>query len=183
MSSLHSGFQVPPLRKTTIMSVAERARAALRVPPGVFDAERFLESLVEYGIVFDVFDKASAPVPIEVEACWVPGQRTLYIRDTVYDAICQGNPRGRFTVAHEVGHMLLAHQPVLHREPAGRQIPIYANSEWQANTFASAFLMPEEEIRSNGLHSAEDLVNHFRVSMSAAEIRVRTLVGGDRIKK
>lgn len=178
MSSLQSGFRVNPLKKTTIMTFAQNARAAMNIPPGAFDAEHFLESLVEYGIVYDVFDKADALVPSEVEACWVPINRTLYIRDTVYDSICMGAARGRFTVAHELGHILLAHQPTVNREVAGTVIPHYANSEWQANTFASAFLMPEAEIQERNIKSATAIAAHFKVSASAAEIRARTLWGG-----
>lgn len=183
MSSLHSGFRVPPLKKTTITAIAQNARAAMNIPPGPLDAERFLEGLVEYGIVFDVFDRESALVPPEVEACWVPGNKTLYIRDSVYAAICRGEPRGRFTVAHEVGHMLLAHQPTMNREAPGHEIPIYANSEWQANTFASEFLMPEAQMRARNLRKAAAVANHFRVSMAAAEIRVRAVWGGTQPKK
>lgn len=183
MSSLHSGFRVPPLKKTTITAIAQNARAALNIPLGAFDAEKFLEGLVEYGIVFDVFDKESALVPPEVEACWVPGNKTLFIRDSVYASICRGEPRGRFTVAHEVGHMLLAHQPTMNREAPGHEIPVYANSEWQANTFASEFLMPESEMRANNLRTANAVANHFKVSMAAAEIRVRTIWGGSQQKK
>lgn len=177
MSGLHSGFRVSPQSKAKIRAIAQNARAALNIPPGRLDAERLLERLHTYGIVVDVFDRASAPVPSEVEACWVPSSNTLYIRDSVHSEICSGNPRGRFTVAHELGHILLAHQVTVNRETASGTIPRFANSEWQANTFASEFLMPENEMRQKSLHTAAAVANHFGVSMQAAEIRVRNVWG------
>jgi len=177
MSSLHSGFRVSPQSTLKIRTIAQNSRAALNIPPGHFDAERFLERLHEYGIVVDVFDNESAPVPSEVEACWVPTNKTLYIRDSVHAEVCMGDPRGRFTVAHELGHILLAHQITVNREITARPMKAYENSEWQANTFASEFLMPEAEIRARNLRSALELVSHFRVSPQAAAIRVKTVWG------
>jgi hypothetical protein len=177
MSGLHSGFRVPPQSKNKIKMIANNARAALNIPPGPLDAERLLERLHTFGIVVDVFDKASAPVPKEVEACWVPTSNTLFIRDTVHEDICAGEPRGRFTVAHELGHIILAHQVTANRESASVDMRIFENSEWQANTFASEFLMPEAEIRQHNLRSALAVEMHFRVSYQAAEIRVKNVWG------
>lgn len=177
MSGLHSGFRVPPQSKGKIKTIAENARAALSIPPGALNAELLLERLHTYGIVVDVFDKASAPVPPEVEACWVPMSRTLFIRDTVHEDICNGEPRGRFTVAHELGHILLAHQITVNRELASPNMKPYENSEWQANTFASEFLMPETEIRRECLRTARAVAAHFKVSLQAAVIRVKNVWG------
>lgn len=177
MSGLHSGFRVPPQSKGKIKTIAQNARAALNIPSGALNAELLLERLHTYGIVVDVFDKASAPVPLEVEACWVPNSRTLFIRDTVYGDICNGEPRGRFTVAHELGHILLAHQVTVNRELASLNMRKYENSEWQANTFASEFLMPEAEMHQKNLRTTQAVAAHFKVSLKAAEIRVQNVWG------
>lgn len=178
MSGLHTGFRVPPQSKQKLRAIAHNARAALNIPPGPFNGERFLERLHVFGIVVDIFDEDSAPVPAEVEACWVPSNKTLYIRDSVYEDVCAGDPRGRFTVAHELGHILLAHQITVNRELASGSIKPFENSEWQANTFASAFLMPEAEIREKNLRTANAVAIHFDVSQQAAAIAVKTVWGG-----
>jgi len=177
MSGLHSGFRVSPQSKGKIKTIAQNARAALSIPTGPLNAEQLLERLHIYGIVVDVFDKASAPVPPEVEACWVPYSRTLFIRDTVYEGICNGEPRGRFTVAHELGHILLAHQVTVNRELSSSNMKTYENSEWQANTFASEFLMPEAEMFQKNLRTAQAVAENFKVSLQAAEIRVKNVWG------
>ncbi|MFB7764251.1 helix-turn-helix domain-containing protein [Streptomyces xiamenensis] len=53
--------------------------------------------------------------------------------------------RGRFDVAHELGHLVLHND---HREPYG------PDPEAEANAFASAFLMPKAGILAQQLHNA-----------------------------
>lgn len=108
---------------------------------------------------------------------------------TTYSWLEQGYPRGGYFVAHELGHCLLhtdqlmrlaqmpvAHQAAFHR--GGRVVahPVYRDTEWQANAFASAILMP-----ARGLLALEqryrrlcpsDVARHFRVSVLAASYRL-----------
>lgn len=60
--------------------------------------------------------------------------------------------RQRFTVAHELGHLLLGHLDRVHldfsaREGAEGRPGFNASNEKQANAFAAALLMPEEWVR------------------------------------
>jgi hypothetical protein len=94
--------------------------------------------------------------------------------------------RDRFTIAHELGHLFL-HFPKFKRDHPGltmvatRKIdqndPMQKRTEWEANWFAAAFLMPEEAFRQRGAASASaaELANFFGVSQSAAQIRASTL--------
>jgi Zn-dependent peptidase ImmA (M78 family)/transcriptional regulator with XRE-family HTH domain len=74
--------------------------------------------------------------------------------------------RQRFTLAHELGHI------VLHRFPS-------AEMETQANEFASALLMPREdigvELKDLTLAKAASLKPLWRVSMGALIMRASTL--------
>ena len=106
-----------------------------------------------------------------------------------YDWLEKGYPRGGYFVAHELGHCLLhtaqlvrlaqmpkAQQAALHR---GGQVvghETYQDTEWQANAFASALLMP-----ARGLLALEQkcdelspaiVAEHFRVSAQAASYRL-----------
>ena len=106
-----------------------------------------------------------------------------------YDWLEQGYPRGGYFVAHELGHCLLhtdqlvrlarmpkAQQAALHR---GGQVvghETYLDTEWQANAFASALLMP-----ARGLLALEQkyddlspvmVAEHSRVSAQAASYRL-----------
>ncbi|EHQ08327.1 ImmA/IrrE family metallo-endopeptidase [Leptonema illini] len=82
--------------------------------------------------------------------------------------------RDRFTVAHELGHYFL------HAECKG---PFKAErygtgrTEWEANWFASAFLMPAERVAEEFEKntSISDLADIFCVSPSAMEVRLKRL--------
>lgn len=129
---MHEGFPVAPSSRVKIRAHAVHARKVLGLPPGRLDMPRLLDNLTNYSIDYDVFDRHAAPVPKEVEACYVPEERTLYIRDTVYEQMCSGGQRSVFTLGHELGHAVLAHRRTLNRQMAS-SVPTYCNSEWQAN--------------------------------------------------
>lgn len=84
--------------------------------------------------------------------------------------------RDRFTIAHELGHYFL------HSRQG--EIPIRANrrgsepTEWEANWFAAALLMPAEEFRSAwGKRGGKVgvVALDFLVSRDAAAVRAKTL--------
>lgn len=87
--------------------------------------------------------------------------------------------RRRFTVAHELGHMVLGHRDAPRDGPdafrSGTRDPI----ERAANQFAAELLMPAEAVRravvSGRFASLEELASAFRVSPAAMNYRVTNL--------
>lgn len=68
----------------------------------------------------------------------------IIISETVYTDAYNGDPRSRFTIAHELGHAVL-HTPLdgfAIGKDACAYKESYYNSEWQANTFAAELLIP-----------------------------------------
>ena len=107
----------------------------------------------------------------------------------IYDWLEKGHPRGGFFVAHELGHCLLhtdqlvrlaqmpkAQQAALHR--GGQEVghEAYQDTEWQANAFAGALLMPAKGLQileqEHGEFSQDLIVEHFNVSAEAAGYRL-----------
>ena len=106
----------------------------------------------------------------------------------IYEWLEEGYPRGGYFVAHELGHCLLhtdqlvrlaqmpkAQQAALHRGGQVVAHETYQDTEWQANAFAGALLMP-----ARGLLALEQkydelspaiIAEHFRVSTQAASYR------------
>jgi Zn-dependent peptidase ImmA (M78 family) len=83
--------------------------------------------------------------------------------------------RQRFTLAHELGHLLAgdATEPLAESPVApGRQAE---PDEVRANAFAAALLMPEPEVRAAAGLGFAELVVCFRVSPSALAARLRRL--------
>lgn len=121
--------------------------------------------------------------------------RTVTLSANTYARLEDEDGRGRFTAAHELGHVLLhtdelsrttsalvSHSPqqavVLARRS---QIRPFRDPEWQADTFAASLLMPEEMVRRvaslraprGGLVNA--VVRKFGVSQAAATKRLEKL--------
>ena len=175
MTNLQTGFRVPSQTKKTIRRIATNARAALGLPAGRVNWAAFLEELHSYGIVVDIFEASSAPVAQGIEACWVPESNTLYIQDAVYADAVRGGTRATFTIAHELGHVLLAHRRTINRVQETSSVAIWENSEWQANTFAAEFAMPLATIKNRSLLTVRQIADYFGVSQQAAEVRLRKL--------
>lgn len=74
-----------------------------------------------------------------------------------------------FTAAHELGHYLLHTQSVLHRDRPLNGLRITeprGSDEWQADKFASYFLMPTKLVKST--FSRLFLTEHFRITEDTA---------------
>ena len=96
-----------------------------------------------------------------------PDRHLIRLGEEIYDGAVGGDPFSRMTIAHEVGH-LLEHEGVprtLARNAASKSIPAYKSSEWQANAFAGALLMPASKI----LDLTPDKISEFfQVTKTAA---------------
>ena len=84
--------------------------------------------------------------------------------------------RIRFTVAHEIGHIVLGHvQPGEHtqqnREPQPGDSPI----EQAANRFAADLLAPACVLWGLDLHRAEDIARACKISIQAARFRAERM--------
>ena len=179
---LHDGFPVAPSSRLKIRASAQHARQVLGLGPGRIKIPRLLDDLTRFGIYFDVFDHSSGPVPPEVEACYVPEERTLYIRDTVYAEMDKGGMRAVFTLGHELGHAVLAHRRTYNRQSIVG-VPVYSQSEWQANRFSAEFTMPLTEIIQYQLFTPELVANFFGVSPAAARVRLEDLEQHSELRK
>ncbi|TGL28156.1 ImmA/IrrE family metallo-endopeptidase [Leptospira koniambonensis] len=85
--------------------------------------------------------------------------------------------RNRFTLAHELGHYFLHSDEGRIRIQAARRGS--TKTEWQANWFAAAFLMPQEEFLNTLKRYNNDLdfvAAHFLVSRKAVDVRYDSLL-------
>jgi hypothetical protein len=113
----------------------------------------------------------------------------VVLSQETHESLKEDGVRARFTTCHEFGHavlhvgeliklagMPLVGQAAMHRQ---REYPRYYDSEWQANAFAAALLMPERGIRGleakHGFLSDDLIADHFHVSLEAAGYRIIAL--------
>lgn len=95
-------------------------------------------------------------------------------RFDIYLSNYTGPLRDRFTLAHELGHYFLHSMQGKQRLRASRRGR--SQSEWEANWFAAALLMPSEQFRtvwdSLVSKSVDALASRFKVSAQAALYRI-----------
>jgi hypothetical protein len=103
-----------------------------------------------------------------------PELKEMWIREDVYEGARRGVGRDRFTIAHELGHYLLHSGPALARkvQPKGA-LPAYRCSEWQANSFAGALLIPTETVLA--VRDAVQIAEICGVSVDAARVQMDVL--------
>lgn len=105
----------------------------------------------------------------------------IVVRPEVYEAAQRQEPRARFTLAHELGHLSL-HQAFPKAVMArgniyslqDNRVEKFRDAEWQADTFASRFLMPDDLVQD--YDSAEYIETDFGVSRTAAEVRFEQIL-------
>ncbi len=171
------GVKVDPLSKVQISAVATKFRTSVLK----FSADENIDivDLIEnilptkLGVNYDILEKE---VLGPIEAAINPDKGELVIREDVYDALHDPNHpmhgRARFTLAHELGHLVLHEGPALHRQTAMINHRIFEDSEWQADYFASEFLMPTAGCLEL---TAKQIKEHYGVSYTAARIKFEQL--------
>jgi hypothetical protein len=192
------GFRGRPLSYNVIERAACAARTALlphltaiEAVPGLQLFENLDELEIDGGRDVLRVNYAVNHLPTGIEGMSTFDQDRQEILVTLdhatYLALNDGAPRALFCLCHELGHvcvhsMKLVELSSIPHEVAALnrgQIPahrVYEDTEWQANAFAAAFLMPAAGLanleRTRGILTAQELVRRFNVSFDAARIRL-----------
>ncbi|AUH33812.1 ImmA/IrrE family metallo-endopeptidase [Paracoccus tegillarcae] len=174
-SKTHEYEHLPPIpsqaSKSNVWAFAENLRAKVGLTSG-FDLPKLVSrnrGKIEYIGMFD--DDQTDAILVEPDGSFV-----------IHLSSETGALRDNFTVAHELGHLLL-HWPRVKKAHAGNGMRAtrwvdesdrtLVRCEWEANWFASAFLMPKEDFFNayhNGVASET-----FGVTQAAVEVRAKTL--------
>jgi hypothetical protein len=192
------GHESRPLSYAQIEAIAWSVRRSLlpelsptRAVPGIVIFESLNEVSVEsrggptiplnYGI-------GRLPGNFEAWTCYdaTRGEIQIVLDESTHRALRRSNPRALFTLAHEIGHAVLHVDDLVrlsrmdHRitRASSRATPpheIFRDTEFQANAFAAALLMPAlglvELEKRDPWFSADSVRDIYRVSISAAETR------------
>lgn len=163
------GAVVPPQSAGNIALLADEVRKYL----GISDIS-FFPILKVYELLGHIVDGANFEIRTKEEmggdhGRTHPEQKLILIREDVYVGADNNMPRDRFTMCHELGHLLMHQGLSLSRIDPKNPPKIYMNSEWQADKFASFLLMPKHLLkRCNSVSQAMDM---FGVSYEAAFAR------------
>jgi hypothetical protein len=103
----------------------------------------------------------------------LPDKKEIRIKESVFNGACNGDGFHRFTLAHELGHLVL-HKNQQSKAYARGVTPnhkIFEDSEWQADEFASEFLIDSRDL--NGNENYKMISNIYGLSHTAAKEKIR----------
>jgi antitoxin HicB len=198
---------VPEIKETSARSYREIVSGAEALVGNLFPGEVASGRLIPVHELLTparLTQLAGAPVTIEADGDlreeavseYRSGTVAVRLRPDVWEGAKAGSSRFRFTVAHEIAHVVLHRDELIqHRGCAFRDVvtptaklpadvPIYRSPEWQANGWAGAFLMPLSGVRSylrrlrkeRQEFTQEAFAANFQVSLQAASIRLQKLL-------
>ncbi len=165
------GLPVAPRSGDQIEKIGNMLRGGAR---GYLDIVKFAEhTLAEVIDGFDLIPVSPDKLPPCTEALADVTRPIIKVSEHIYDAACDGAHRPRFTIAHEIGHLVLHRNQLSAFARRSEKTPhqAYEDSEWQADTFAGAILAPLIEVRSFG--RIQDISDTYGISYSAATIRYK----------
>ena len=162
---------VAPLSRDQIEKFAVEVRRLLghqdHQPVNMLRLIEFVLPLALEGFEYEIVEDRELG---DAEATTSSTARRIKISSRCYADARAGAARPQFTLAHELGHLLLhCGKPF---EMARGTVKSYADPEWQANYFAGAFLAPASEVKK--CRSVGEIAARFAISGAAAEVRART---------
>lgn len=167
-----SKIKVKGLSRYEIRKICNEIKEKFGLKNKKIDIIKFLELFIlligyEYEIVEDKILRMNY-------ADFNPTEKTLRIRESTYIGAKEGKARDRFTIAHELGHIILhsMYNPDIKFCRLEENIKSYEDIEWQANVFAGEFLVDYSMIKDMAV---EEISEKFGVSKKVAEIQKSTI--------
>ena len=100
-----------------------------------------------------------------------PAENKICIREDIYEKALNDEPFARFSIAHEIGHLLLndVDSISLCRLEHGEKLRAFEDPEWQADCFGGELLAPSYLI---GDYSIEEISEKNGVTKRAAKVQL-----------
>ncbi|WP_295175020.1 ImmA/IrrE family metallo-endopeptidase [uncultured Brevundimonas sp.] len=136
-------------------------------------AEHLLEVALPTVMPNFIYDIRTAKEMAGADGYAAPDRDYIAIREDVYFRARNGSGMDLFTVAHELGHLILHQSENMVLRRSASPPAIFAQPEWQADTFAAEFLMDLRKIRPDD--DATMIQRRFSVSVTAARRRIKFL--------
>lgn len=169
-----NGFIVPPLSWSKIENNTLKWRSILGLEKEpLFPIMEVLEKVLDNKLnLFDLIIAENQEMG-SAEGYTDQSGKAIYLREDVYRRAWEGESRDRFTAAHELGHWDMHTNVQLARVQPEQNVPIFRQSEPQANQFASELLMPARFFSAED--TPETVMLRHGVSYQAAANRLSYL--------
>ena len=170
MSNL--GSEAAPLSNAAIRDYALKIRMACGMSDIPYaNIEYLLDFIVPMGLPDFQYEIMESSRMGTNHGLAIPDRQTIIIRDDVFDRACEGRGRDRFTIIHELGHVLIHTSDRMRLRRGSGPVKTYCDPEWQADAFAGEFLAPKSLAPPNA--TPEKLMQHFGISRDAALTMIR----------
>jgi Zn-dependent peptidase ImmA (M78 family) len=170
------GREVPPQSRANLRKLADTIRNVF----GISNKRSFpVTEVLEWGMP-QLFEDFGFEVCTHRELGdkhgeTFPDKHLIRIREDVYERAIEGKGRDRFTVTHEISHLILLDEVALSYARKSQPtvgLPVFKDSEWQANALAGELLMPLGEIKQMDRF---EISQRYGVTDSAVETQIRAL--------
>lgn len=134
------GSRVSPMREEEIEQLAQSFCSVLKLNKRFKRYDKFLESLVKFGITLSVLDDEEwheATLGLTA-GHYDHTSLTITVPNNLYELACKGDRFALSVLFHELGHLVLCHRPVLHYSNTPPNMT--EDAEWQADTFSEVVL-------------------------------------------
>ncbi len=170
-----SKYAAAPLSRDNIASAALWLRRVAGLEDVMnFDIVRFVENVlptIHPNFQFEVAeDKLLEGRYAETVPAFDESPASIRVREDVYIEAASGLPRPRYTLAHELGHLLLHSPRRMSLCRMDMALPAFKDPEWQANTFAGEFLVMRHLVVGM---SPLEIADKCGVSYTVAEIQAK----------
>lgn len=165
-------ISVAPLSRAAIEKFALDIRRTLGVSDdSPVDMLRLIEFVLPKALPGFEYEYVPDHQMAGAEATTSTTEPVIRISERCYEEAMRSQRRPQFTLAHELGHLLLhCRKPF---QMARGVVKPFADPEWQADTFAGAFLAPADAVRR--CRSVDEIAARFAISKAAANVRAKTL--------
>ncbi|HRJ51939.1 MAG TPA: ImmA/IrrE family metallo-endopeptidase [Candidatus Thiothrix moscowensis] len=169
---MNKGRKVKPRYIKDIRDLSHLIRQEFDLPKAWFPIVELVEKLAaNEAIEFMILAENEMPHDYGLT---FPRKNLIQIREDVYeDAVSKGG-FGRFTMAHELGHLFLhRNEPAFARNQSVTKHQTIEDSEWQANKFAQELLV---DVRHLDPYSTPELMaKKFGITGQAAQVTFNAL--------
>ena len=165
-------YRAQPLSRSAIKREVESLRRMLEIEEILyFPVVQLFEILpiIYEGLITEIVEDSFLPDSFaETDVL----KKTITVRESIYNAACDGDGFARMTILHEVGHYhyLVENSLRLQRAEKNHPIKTYEDPEWQAKCFAGEIMMPEHLIQGM---TAKEVAKKCGVTICAAEYQLK----------
>lgn len=171
-------YETKPLTRKRIRLMANIIRTAFKIESLEFPAIKMLDILEQlFGVNYDILPDDEFGIGVMAYFEQNDSECSIYIRESVYNAACNGSGKDIGFITHEISHFFLIKifnfGPIYRKSIKNKKIPAYKSIEWQAKALCGELMIPYNEFKNA---SIEEICEKTNSSYAQAEYFINNVV-------